>query len=265
LSLLFALFVGGWAAGRLTGNPSELVAGLHGVAVWAVATWAAVWMVSSAASAAFTGAAGLVGRAATFTGEATEGPVDLFSPASNYAADALATELREAGVTVDPAQIRQEASTVIQQAISPAERQQLESLARSAVLSAAQNPEQARAELTQFLNQAFGANGVIGPEDRRQAVSAMSDRLGIPEAQLNTAVNNWQAQFSTGPEFEAQLAQLERDIAVATEDTASAIADTALWTGIGLLLALAAAAGGGIAGRPSSAAAPYGRVATTAG
>lgn len=114
--------------------------------------------------------------------------------------------------------------------------------------------------MQQFLEQAFGANGVIGPEDRAQAVSALSDRLGVPEDQLRQTIDNWQAQFTSGPGLEARINALQAETARTTDQAADAVGDAALWTALGLLVALAASIGGGITGRPKIAGAPHARV-----
>jgi hypothetical protein len=249
ISALIALFIGGWISGRLAGSPETTVAAIHGAAVWAGATLLAVFMVSSAVGAAFTGAAGLVGRAAQTAGQTVSVTYDAVDPVLGFAADALTEELRRNGVAVEPARVREEAGAVINQAISPQERQELQTLAQQAAAGAIQNPATARTEFRTLIDRAVGPNGVIGPEDRAQAVTALSQRLGVPEDQIRTTIDNWQAQFATGPEIEARIAELQTQAAQTTEETAGTIANAAMWTALGLILALLAAVFGGTRGR----------------
>lgn len=259
LSSLVALYVGGWVAGRLAGIPSGLIAGIHGAAVWALATLLGVWAISSATTAAFSGAAGLVREAAQGAGQVAPAAASALDPAIDVAADAFAEQLRQEGLPANQQEVRTAARDVFNQAISPAERQQLEQLAQRAAADAVTNPQAAQQELRQFMQQAFGANGVINEQDRAQAVSAMSQRLGVPEAQLRTTLDRWQQQFTDGQSLDQMMEQVQTRAAETTERSAGAVGSAALWTAIGLILALAAAAFGGMTGGPSAAATPFAR------
>jgi hypothetical protein len=241
LSALAALFAGGWIAAKLTGNPDRTVSAIHGVAVWAAATLLAVFTAGSAATAAFSGAAGFLGRVGQAAGQTAATSADAMEPAFVFAAEALTSELQRNGVTVEPDQLRREVRAVLDQAVSPAERQELQRLAQSAATSMVQNPQTAEQELRQFFQQGFGAGGVINQQDIDQAVAALSQRLGVPEDQVRATISNWQAQFAGGPGLDQRIAELQAQAARAASETADAIAGAALWTALGLLLALAGA------------------------
>tara|TARA_R110002167_G_scaffold17426_17_gene66561 strand:- start:8103 stop:9116 length:1014 start_codon:yes stop_codon:yes gene_type:complete len=254
-SSLVALFVGGWVAARMAGIPNQTSAAIHGATVWALTTLLAVWMVSSAASTAFTGVAGLAGRTAQLSVAGVQASAGLVRPAVTIAADSLTTELRQQGATVDPAQVRQSVEAVINRSISPAERQQLETLATRNAAQALQAPSTAQTQYREFANQAFGPNGVIGTEDREQAIAALSNELGVPEPQVRQAVANWETQISAmGDRLQNEAQQLQTVATERAEQAANAVADTALWTALGLIVALGAAVLGGVIGRPRYAA-----------
>jgi hypothetical protein len=266
ISSLIALFVGGWVAGKLAGNPNTLVSGIHGAAVWAGATLLAIFTVTSAMSAAFTGAAGIVGRAAQTAATAANTlpaqnvNIDVMQPIINLGGDALANQLIQSGVTIDQDQLREESRRAISEGISASERQELQQLAQQAAGAAVQDPTAADQQLRAFAQRAFGATGVIGADDRAQIAASLSERTGVPEAQVRATLDAWQAQYATGPGLEAQVAQLRAQMAQSTEETAGAVAGAALWTALGLILALVAAVAGGILGRPMTASIPAERV-----
>lgn len=254
-SALVALFVGGWVSGRMAGIPDFIAAGVHGAAVWAVTALLAVWMVSSATSTVFTGAAGMVSRTAQLGVAGVQASASMLSPAITIASDNLADQLRQQGVTVNAAEARQAVETVVNRSISPAERQQLETLATRNAAQALQAPGTAQAQYRDFVDQAFGPGGVIGPEDREQAIAALSNELDVPEPQVRQAFASWEAQIMVmGDRLQSEAQQMQTVAAERAAQAANAVADAALWTALGFIFALGAALLGGLVGRPAHAA-----------
>lgn len=256
VSALLALFIGGWVSSKLAGNPDPLVSGIHGAAVWAAATLLAIFAVSSAMSAAFTGAAGMVGRAAQVGAQATgggESPLPAIDPtdaALGLAARNLAEDLRNQGITGDEAALQQASEQALRQAITPSEREELAALAQEAATTALQNPEGADAQFGAFTERAFGAQGVIDQGDRAQAAQLISQRTGASADQVETMIAAWQNQYVAGPQLEGQIREWRASAAQDTNAAADNVAGAALWTALGLVLALVAAVGGGFVGRP---------------
>jgi len=56
VSVLIAMFVGGWFAGYLAGAPEKTDGALHGLVAFALATLVSLWLVTSAAGTLFAGA-----------------------------------------------------------------------------------------------------------------------------------------------------------------------------------------------------------------
>jgi hypothetical protein len=65
VATIIALFIGGWIAGRLAGNPDKQDGALHGFVTWALASLALVYMLSSAVGGLVSGAAGVLGQTAS--------------------------------------------------------------------------------------------------------------------------------------------------------------------------------------------------------
>jgi hypothetical protein len=57
---LIALFLGGWAAGRLAGSPRGVDGFLHGILTWGVASLVTVYLVATSVGSVLSGTAGLV-------------------------------------------------------------------------------------------------------------------------------------------------------------------------------------------------------------
>ena len=260
LSALLALFIGGWISSKLAGNPDPLVSGIHGAAVWAAATLLAIFAVSSAMSAAFTGAAGMVGRAAQAGGQTQAGaqtqsanPLPALDPtdaALTLAARNLAEDLERQGIAADDDVLEQASAEALRQAITPAERNELSSLAQQAAASALQDPEAADAQFAQFTQRAFGASGVIDQTDRNAAAALIGQRTGATTDQVETMIAAWQNQYVAGPQLDGQIREWRAGAATDTDEAAGNVAGAALWTALGLILALGAAVGGGFVGRP---------------
>lgn len=264
ISALAALFAGGWVAGRLAGVPIQLTAALHGLVVWAIAVIAAVWLVTSTTRAAFGGAASLLGSA----GQAALGaagdtnltvPSIAVEPALNFIETDLAQEVRgiPQGANLSEQALQDAAQRVVAVTIDPQERQELQDLAASLIRDVAANPGNAPAELQQRINAVFGGNGVIDTADRQEAARVLASELDISVTQARQTIDIWADRLSqAGPRFEQEVQRLQTSFGQAAEETVDTVANTALWTAIGLLLALAAAVWGGLSGRPDERYAP---------
>lgn len=156
LSGIVAAFLGGHAAGRLSGRPKESTAGWHGLTAWAVTTIVIFFLLTSTIGAIVGGAFGAVtstvggaGRAAVETaGAAVTGTADPFG--------AIEQQIRERSGGTDPEMLRDAAVSAMRAAITgdPADAQAARERAAE-TLALAQNisVEEARAQMTQYEEQ----------------------------------------------------------------------------------------------------------------
>jgi len=257
ISALASCFAGGWVAGRLAGAPVQLTAGLHGLVVWALAVIAAVWLVSTTVRTAFTGAAGLFSGAGQAAAGALPGDVQLLDLAVqavlNFAQNDLAQELRglPEGAQLPPDRLDSAAQRASAVTIDAGDRQQLRELAAVLLADVLGSPDDAPLAVQPRADQVFSPAGVITPADRQQATRIIAGDLGISQAQSQRAVDAWAARFSqAGPQLRRGMLRVPSEAGRTVEEAADAVAGAALWTALGLLLALAAAVFGGVAGRP---------------
>jgi len=105
-STLIALFIGGWVAGRLAGNPSQTDGAVHGLVVWATTILASIVLLSTTVGSVLNSTANLLGQTASATGS-------LVANVAPETADAVQAVAEETGVTLSPEVIQERAVAFI--------------------------------------------------------------------------------------------------------------------------------------------------------
>ncbi|MCJ8139544.1 YrzE family protein [Falsirhodobacter halotolerans] len=256
VSQIVALFVGGFIAARLAGLLPTGAAVLHGATVWGAATIAAIWIATSTAGALFSGAASVVSGTASGIGSTVQAAIpDNFSlpdTLSNLSMDDLPEPVRQAledaGVTPD--NFQQETQEAFNAIVSPQQQQAIGDQAQQSLQTAVNNPSNAGQAARQFVDNVFGNGGILGEQDRQEALQQMQQRFGISEADANRFLDETQARAE---ELKAQAEQAIEEAKQKAIEAADAAADalaTAAWSaGIASLLGLLAALGGAVVGR----------------
>lgn len=161
ISGIVAAFLGGVAAGRLSGSPKHTTASWHGLTSWAFTTLAVFYLISSTATAVVGTATDAATTAASSMAKTAGGAVQT---AAQAAAPSIATsadpfssiEQSVRGAGQDPAAMRDAAVAAVRAALTsdPAQAEQARNRAADA-LAKAQNipPDQARAQLAQYESQ----------------------------------------------------------------------------------------------------------------
>ncbi len=148
---LLALFIGGWVAGRLSGQPNRIDRLLHGLAVWSLFSVVMFWLATTTLSALAGGSLALLGQTASAAGQAVGAPQ-------------VQQTLEERGLS--PEVIRQE----IAAAMGTGAPQQADSTVVGAVSDYFQGPQT--------------------PQDRQQLAQVIAQRTGMSEAQANQMIGN---------------------------------------------------------------------------
>lgn len=151
VSGIIAAYVGGHAAGRLSGRPKESTAGWHGLTAWAATTLVIFFLLTSAIGAvvggAFNALGGVASTAASTAAPAVAGAADPFS--------GIEQDIRQATGN-DPQALRAAAASAVRAALTgdPAQAQEARERAAEA-LARAQNTniDQGRAQLAQYEQQ----------------------------------------------------------------------------------------------------------------
>ena len=226
VSQLIALGVGGFVAGRLAAIPRVTSSALHGTAVWALASLLILYSATSAIGSIVGGATSVVSSAASGAGSI------IGAAAPSVAPDQQTRQ-----------QIKGEANQILDNVLSPSEQSQASSELKTAASEIARDPASARAEISQTIDNLFGSGGVIGPDDRRQAIDVLARRTGMSDQQAAATVDRWQTQIQSVAQTTGNQAE---DLAMGA---ASGAASAALWAFIASLVGLIAAAGCATLGR----------------
>ena len=249
LAQLVALAVGAFAAGRLAAMPQKLNSGLHGVAVWALATLVLLYLATTAVGSMVGGAASAVSSASQATAQAVQAavPNDL-SLAQLDEEDIPAPvrqKLEEQGMTVQ--NIQQEAQGALQSVIGEQERTRATDAAQQAASDIASNPGNAGARINELVDTLFGgSNAVISEEDRQEARSELQSRLGISESEAEELMSKWETQAEqAAQEVQSSLEQAQKQATEAAQQASDALTTAALAgfavSIIGLIVAFLAA------------------------
>ena len=163
VSGIIAALAGGYAAGRLAGQPSEASGGWHGLTAWALATLVIFALLTTALGAIAGGAlrfaGSMAGGVAETLGTTAQTAMQAAAPALTQAADPLASlerTVRDASGGNDPAALRDAAVSAVRAAVTadPAQAQDARERAAQA-LAKAQGvpPDEARAQIARYEQQ----------------------------------------------------------------------------------------------------------------
>ena len=163
ISGILAALAGGYAAGRLAGQPKEASGGWHGLTAWALATLVIFALLTTTAGAIAGGAlrvlGDLAGGAAQTLGTTAQTAVQAAAPEIAKAADPLAAierRVRDASGGNDPAALRDAAVSAVRAAMTadPAQAQDARDRAAQALAKAQGVPvDEARAQIGRYEQQ----------------------------------------------------------------------------------------------------------------
>jgi hypothetical protein len=159
LSGIIAAFAGGYAAGRLSGQPKEASAAWHGLTAWALTTLVIFYLLTSTLGSLVGGITSAVGSVASAAGGAVNTTVQAAAPGITQSADPFASieqSLRSATGGNDPAALRDAATAAVRGAVTgdPAKAQEGRERAAQAIAKAQNIPiEEARTQVQQYEQQ----------------------------------------------------------------------------------------------------------------
>ena len=160
VSGVIAAFAGGYAAGRLTGQPTESTAGWHGLTTWALTTIVVFYLLTSAVGSIVGGAFSTLTSAAGSVGGTAGGAVQALAQAagpgivqSSDPFSSIEQSIRSAAGGNDPAALRDAATSAVRAALTGDEAQRQDARERATqALAKAQNipADQARTRVQQY-------------------------------------------------------------------------------------------------------------------
>ncbi|EAR52246.1 hypothetical protein OG2516_02379 [Oceanicola granulosus HTCC2516] len=258
ISQLLALLGGGYAAGRLGGVLHKMGNYLHGAAVWAVTTLAAAWLAVSASMGLVNMTGSLLGSAASGVSSAAQAVIpedvqvpDLALPQMGMDAlpDDLRAQLEAEGLT--PEAFQAQARDIFREVVSQSEQRRAVNAAQQTASEIVAQPGTAAEEIDDFVGTLFGGGGVLGEEDRAEAIAVMEQRFGITETEAERFIAEVETQLEEATAAAQNALDEARQAAAEALDTAVDAASTAaMGAFIASLLGLIAAVAGAAMGRP---------------
>lgn len=221
-TVLIATFIGAYAAARLAGSPEKTDGLLHGVVTFATSTLVIVYLLTSGVSAVIGGAFGALGGSVSALTNAAQSLTPNSLSALPDGIEAQARQLLERGEQ----QVTEAAGEAQQQG------QEAANTAREAT---------GEADLTAAIPEIVSGLGENAtPEQRQAAVTVISEQAGIPAAEAEQRLTEFQGTYN----------EAMQQARVAADETAQALSTTAFGTFVALLLGLIVGAVGGMVGRP---------------
>lgn len=158
VSGIIAAFIGGYAAGRLSGRPKESTTGWHGITAWALTTLLIFYLLTSTMGAVLGGAFSTLGNVVGGLGQTAASAAGAAAPALADADpfSAIENQVRAASGGQDPAAMRDAAIAAVRAAVTGDQAQAQEAQERAAqAIARAQNipVEDARNQVGQYAQQ----------------------------------------------------------------------------------------------------------------
>lgn len=261
ISSLLALFLGGWAAGRLASAPRLFDGVIHGVLTWSLATLLTIYFLTTTIGSLIGGASRLMGSLVRTAGSAAGTVVSAAGPELGQA---VKDKLAENGVdisNVDLGDLRREVDTILRQTGNPAlnpdrlerKAEQAGDQAKSAAGKAAENP-QATDDLAGGLFDRLFRQGqaTVNSVDRDDAINVVMKRTGKSRDESEQIVDNWINSYKQAVvKFEQTKKEAEIKARQAADATASAASKAAIFGFFGLLIGVVAAGYGAKMGTES--------------
>lgn len=218
VSTAISVFAGAWVAGRLAGMPTKTDGMLHGVVTWAAATLLAFYVLTSTVGALVGGAFGALGNIAQTVGQSAQ-------------------SLTQGAMQVLPDDIRSQAEQLFERAPAAAGTVQQEA-------DQARQAAGGGSTVDAVQRVVRGVQEGASPQDRQAAVNVIAQQAGIPPAEAEQRLEQFQQTYN---EYTTQAAEQARQ---AADAAAATVSQVSFWSVIALVLGAVLAAVGGSMGTP---------------
>lgn len=233
---LVSLFLGGHVAARLAGVPRREDSCLHGILTWSAQTIATVLLLTTAVGGALGGMMGLLGRGMSGAGQgfAVIASQEGMSGVGNMGGVGGAVEQVTGQSGVNWNAIKEEAKSLIANTNQMAQGEQAAS---------AQEIQRAMGRMFNRPNQQ------VNPNDREALIGAVQRYTGMSREEATQKVAGWEQTYQ---QARSKLQEAKQETKEVASTAAQGISKVALWTFVTLIFGAAAAALGGLSGRPKT-------------
>jgi len=224
ISTIVALFVGGWAAGRLAGFPTRISGILHGAVTWSFATLLGLFLMYSIAGAIVGGLWNVTATTVQAAGQAAGQAVSAVAP---------------------------EEIDVPQQAWQTIQQQATQLLGEG---GQADGQGQGQQEVSQALRELFLEDRdpmEISQEDQQAVVEVLVANTDMTQQQAQRQVRQWVSRYQqAAQQLRRTLGEVPERAEQVAATAAELSADIAWWTFFSFLVGSVAAVIGGLLGAP---------------
>lgn len=263
LIMIASLFVAGFVAARMSGQPNTTTAMMHGVTVWALVTIVIVWLAGTAVGGLIGGTVSTVSSGASAVGSAisqASGYVERRVSQINFEEvlpdqlpPKIENRLEARGLTI--ANLRTEfRQAIANSALGQDDLDQLRENARETAREVVRNPSNYQSIISDFVDNLTGSGKdvVLSESERTQIVNRLVERTGITRSEVEAYIEKAEAKVKQARQNVMQAFEQAREQAIQGAEAAlNGLTKAAFWSFFGLLLALIAAAGGAAAGSPN--------------
>lgn len=250
VSILIALFAGGWVSGWLATTTNKIDRLLHGVLTWAIFALFSLYVVTTSVGSAIGGIGALIGKTASAAGGAIK---DSAPEVSTLINDQLGIE------NSDLKKLKEEANTILKQ--TGKESLQPENLkdkaqgvandAKQAGKEVGENPKAIDEESDKLLNKLYSLKDeVLSDVDKDALANVVAARTGKSKVESRQIVDNW---VSTAEEVKVKVKQwsheAEEKAKVVSEDVTNSLGKFAIISFFALLLGAGSAIAGSHLGK----------------
>lgn len=249
---IVATGIGGFVAARLAGIPRGVTGALHGLAVWAVATLATLWLATTAVGV-------VLGVATTVVNTTTKVATTAIGTTGKLvvgAGGAVIPSPSQNDANSAKARVQSEAAGVLKSAgVGQSNLNQAEGAVGTAARNIAIQPSTADQEINRLIDRLFqGPNAALSPAEQQRLIDVIAQRAGVSRAQAQRIAQNWQSQANmaysnvqtTGGNVLNQAGNTAVNVGNGAADVLSKIAWGMFWISLaGLVAAVLGAAIGG--------------------
>ena len=255
LSMLAALFVGGWVAGRLAGIPRRFEAGLHGAVTWAVVTILSVYFITSSVGRLIGGATAMVAKGASLLGQGAAAVTpEMGSGSSGLQSSQTRSETLQTVKNEAEELLRQTGNPQLQPENLKSEINEAGNTVQNTATDMLTHPGQAKQEINEMIDKLFTqTENIANSVDREALVNVITARTGKSREDARAIVDRWAGSFEKLENKAVTIAQqAEQKARVVGETVASSMAKAAFWAFAGIALSGVAAVAGGCVARPKN-------------
>ncbi|HEX5221721.1 MAG TPA: hypothetical protein VFZ59_19305 [Verrucomicrobiae bacterium] len=227
---LLSLFLGGHVAARLAGVPRREDSCWHGILTWSAQTIATVLLLTTAVGGALGGMMGLLGQGLSGGGQGLAAIVS--KEGMGGVGQAVEQITGQDGVNWDT--IKEDAKSLTANTNQMAEGE----------------PAATSQEVQRALGRMFNRSGEqVNPNDREALIGAVQRYTGMPREEAAQKVASWEQMYQ---EARSKVQETKEEAKEVAGTAAKGISKVALWTFVTLVFGAAAAALGGLSGRPKT-------------